>query len=95
VVPIEIKFFATFRDYTKEKQIKWDTPVEDLHDLLQQLAARYGTKFASAVFNEERTELNPQVIVLVNGRRPHQLDGLRTKLSPTDTIVIMPLVAGG
>jgi len=92
---VKIKYFAYIRDYTGEKETHWDAPVADLADLLRQLSARYGTRFRDAVFDQNQEELSPLIIILVNGRQVQHLDGIKTKLTPNDTIAIFPVVAGG
>lgn len=92
---MEIKYFAYIRDYAKEKQTTWEAPADDLADLLKQLSDRYGSKFREAVFDETLTELNPLIVIIINGRHVTHLDGIHTKLAKSDTISIFPVVAGG
>jgi molybdopterin synthase sulfur carrier subunit len=92
---VEIRFFAYIRDYTGTKKVAWPEPAADLAELLHQLSRKYGTKFRDAVFDQSLTELNAEIIILINGRHVQHLDGIRTKLTATDLISIFPMVAGG
>lgn len=92
---MEIKYFAHIRYYTGEKQTIWDAPVSDLSDLLKKLSLKYGNKFRDAVFNQTQTELNPLIMILVNGRHVKDLNGIHTELSPDDEVSILPAVMGG
>lgn len=92
---MDVKYFAYIRDYTGEKQTKWTAPAEDLADLLKQLSQKYGPKFRDAVFDETQTDLNPLIVIIINGRHVQHLNGIHTKLSQADTISIFPVVAGG
>ncbi len=92
---MEIKYFAYIRDYTGEKRTSWNESVDDLADLLRQLSKKYGNKFRDAVFDEEQTDLNSEIIILVNGRHVQHLNGIHTKLAANDLVAIFPVVAGG
>ena len=48
----------------------------DLRELLTALAGRYGTPFRRAVFSG--VQFSGQIIILVNGRNVHYLQGLDT-----------------
>jgi len=88
-----IKYFATIRMYAGEAARRLDRTPQILRDLLELLAARYGESFRRAVFDGDH--LNPQIIILVNGRNVLYLSGLETPLAATDEISIFPMVAGG
>ena len=88
-----IKYFATIRDYAGEAERHLDNAPADLRELLTVLADRYGTSFRRAVFSE--AELSGAIIILVNGRNVHHLQGLDTPLNAKDEVSIFPMVAGG
>jgi len=88
-----IKYFATIRTYTGESARRIDDTPTHLRELLTLLAARYGTLFRRAVFAGD--DLNPEIIILVNGRNVLHLKGLDTPLDASDEISIFPMVAGG
>lgn len=92
---MDVKYFAYIRDYTGEKQTNWTAPAEDLAVLLKQLSQKYGHKFRDAVFDEKEEDLNPLIIIIINGRHVQHLDGIHTKLKSDDSISIFPVVAGG
>ena len=88
-----VKYFATIRTYTGESQRQIDEPPATLGPLLESLAARYGRPFRSAVFAGD--ELNPEIIILVNGRNVLYSGRLEAPLAADDEISIFPMVAGG
>jgi sulfur-carrier protein len=88
-----VKYFATIRTYTGEAERRFESAPATLRLLLVQLAERYGTTFRRAVFAGE--ELNPQIIILVNGRNVLYLRALDTELAESDEVSIFPMVAGG
>ncbi len=88
-----VKYFATIRTYAGEAERHIDRAPADLRELLTALAGRYGTPFRRAVFSG--AELSGQIIILVNGRNVHYLQGLDTRLEADDEVSIFPMVAGG
>jgi MoaD family protein len=88
-----VRFFASIRDITREKEIEWGAPAPTLGALLHQLSDRYGPGFRGWVLDGER--LGDAAIVLVNGQDARHQDGVNTKLAPQDVIAILPMMAGG
>lgn len=88
-----VKYFATIRTYTGEAARRIDDAPADLRELLTALAGRYGTSFRRAVFAGD--DLNPEIIILVNGRNVLYLQRLDTPLAADDEVSIFPMVAGG
>ncbi len=93
---MKVKYFAYIRDkdYAGCKETEW--PVcADLRTLGLELSDAYGEKFREFFFSPDGQKLGDEAIVLINGRRAEFLDGLDTKLSENDTILLFPVVAGG
>jgi molybdopterin synthase sulfur carrier subunit len=88
-----VKYFATVRTYTGENERRVDDPPATLGPLLEALAARYGRPFRRAVFAHD--ELNPEIIILVNGRNVVYTGRLEAPLAEDDEVSIFPMVAGG
>jgi molybdopterin converting factor small subunit len=76
---MHILFFASIRDCTKEKEIRWDGPAGTVGELLAALSARYGSAFRKWVLDGE--ELSGLC--------------MKTRLGAGDTIAIFPAIAGG
>ncbi len=91
---MNIRYFATIRDYTHEMQCDWRQPAATLRELLAALSARYGNPFARAVVDEDG-DLGPHIIILINGRDARHQGGIDAPLKPDDTVSIFPMVAGG
>ena len=91
-----LRFFAYYRDaeYAGCKDMPWGEAAT-LRDLGEQLCDKLGNPFAEAFFNEDRTALGRNTLVMVNGRRVEFLKGLDTPLDKEDQIQIFPVVAGG
>jgi molybdopterin synthase sulfur carrier subunit len=90
---MKVKYFATFRDLTGEKERTIDDPPATVEELLALLCARYGTPFRRAVFDGE--DLSHFLVLLVNGRNVRHTGGLATPLGEDDNVSVFPMVAGG
>ena len=88
-----VKYFATIRTYTGETARRVGDPPSTLGPLLETLCARYGASFRRAVF--AGNQLNPEIIILVNGRNAVYSGLLGTPLTADDEVSIFPMVAGG
>lgn len=93
---MKISFFAYYRepDYAGCRETTMTAP-PTLKELGEEIRLKYGEKFGSEFFSEDKTALGEQIIILINGRRAEFLKGLETPLSDTDHIQIFPIVAGG
>lgn len=88
-----VRFFASIRTLTKEKEIVWDQSAPTLGDLLRLLSDRYGPEFRRWVLEGE--ELGGSVMIVVNGTDARHQAGLATTLAATDVVAILPIMAGG
>ena len=52
-------------------------------------------KLKQSLIDQQLNDLNPNVLVLVNGSEISVLNGLQTKLKNNDEIVLVPVVHGG
>jgi molybdopterin synthase sulfur carrier subunit len=91
---VKLRFFATYRDITKSKEIDIPAP-PDVWTLLVNLGERYGVSFKKEAFTPDESELSENVIILVNGRNIFHLEHKSTPLAETDIVSIFPLIAGG
>ena len=91
---MKVKFFATYRDFTRRKEEDITAP-SDIWALLGDLGKRYGAAFEVKLFAPDGSEIHCDTIILVNGRNIHHLDGKNTKLTEADVVSVFPVVAGG
>ena len=90
---MRIKYFATFRELTRENSYQLDDHLPDVASLLEVLSVRYGAAFRDAVFDQGA--MSPVMILLVNGRNVRLTGGLATPLAAQDEVSVFPMVAGG
>ena len=91
---MELKFFATYRDITRCKDM-WIPAPHNVWEMLEQLGERYGAPIRAKLFTPDGSEIGEEAIILVNGRDIKHLDGKDTLLAETDVVCIFPMVAGG
>lgn len=88
-----VKFLATYRQIAGCKSCDVPAP-RDVLALMGELARRWPA-FSDLIVNEDGTDKGDDVIILVNGRHIEHLDGVATRLTEDDYVVLTPLVAGG
>ena len=95
-MPINVKFFATFRDLLGLKELEFEAISEEnlkLIDILERLFQKFGEVFRSKIF--ENGDIRPQVTIMINGRNIRFLNGINSPLKDGDIVAIFPPVAGG
>lgn len=92
-----VKFFAFFRypEFAGCKEMEWPVPAGTVLELCHQIADRFGDKFREELLTPDGKGISDKSFVMVNGRRIEFLDGVRTELRETDTVLVFPVVAGG
>jgi molybdopterin converting factor small subunit len=88
-----IKYFADVRKYTGCLEQEWNQPAPTLRELVIGLAESHGEAFLDRV--QPDGKLSATIIILVNGQSVVHLGRLDTPLSPEDTVVFFPMIAGG
>lgn len=89
---VRVKFFTTLKEITGkgEEVIKLSSEV-NIGEFLDILLKRYGPELAEYVFKDG--DISPYLIVLIDGKKPHQ--GLKTPLKDGATIALLPPIGGG
>lgn len=88
---MKVKFFAAFAELTKEKERDFGAP--DIKTLLKRLEDQYGQPFVDKIY--KNGELNPTLVILVNGKHIRHLQGLETTLQEADVVAFFPMLSGG
>ena len=90
---MKVKYFATYRDITRRKDEDVPAPA-DVWELLLDMVDRY-KGFQPELLTPDKTGINEETIILVNGRDITHLDGKNTELTEADVVSLFPMVAGG
>ena len=91
---MRLKFFATYRDITKCKELTVAAP-PDVWALLNALGESYGEQIREKLFTKDGGEIGEDAIILLNGRNIVHISGKDTLLQDSDIVSIFPMVAGG
>jgi len=96
-----LKVIVEYLGYIKKKLDIEKSEIVHLEDkasvreLLILLANKYGDPFIKSVYDPRDLELKPYHLVSINGLLLNQLNGLNTRLSDNDKVILMPIVSGG
>lgn len=63
--------------------------------IISQFLGEYREKLGEDLLNKSRTKLNPQILILLNGRNIKYLKNYKTKLNDNDDIYLSFALAGG
>ena len=93
----------TIRSFLTMREVMGDQPALELEigdltliELLNELADRFGDRFAQMVFDQAGKGLNAHVRILINGRHySHIPQKLNTRLQAGDDVALFPPIAGG
>ncbi|RLM56534.1 MoaD/ThiS family protein [Halobellus sp. Atlit-31R] len=91
-MPLQLRFFANFREAVGTKTISREYDVETVGEVLVALEAEF-EGLAGEIL--DGGDVRPQVNVLLNGRDVEHESGTDTPIEPDDTLSIFPPVAGG
>ncbi|GAP14347.1 MoaD family protein, archaeal [Longilinea arvoryzae] len=92
---MKIRCYAYFRDILGSSSFDYDRTANSLGALLDDFSTRYGQPFRKWVYEPDGKTFSHMVIILINGKDARDLQGLDTPLSPNDTVVLFPPLAGG
>lgn len=91
---MRVKFFSYIRDYTACSETEISLIIPTIGGMAQILCERYGAKFREEMLAEDG-DLNPNIVVMVNGRHVVHLGGINAPLKEDDAVHIFPVAAGG
>jgi molybdopterin converting factor small subunit len=79
----------------KEAAVLQFGEVVTVQDVVQRLLDASSSAFKQALVDPEHNDPRPNVVILVNKREISVLDGLKTKVSDGDKLVLIPVSHGG
>ena len=93
---IKIHYLGLVKTYTNKSQDEIELKDDaSLSELLNKLAAEFGTQFTQDIYESRAKDVKAMFTVMVNGIVIGQLNGVDTKLKDSDNVILMPLMTGG
>ena len=88
----QVKLFGTLRQHAGSPQLAIEG--ETVRNVLQALCADK-PELCEAIFTADQTGLRPHIRIMLNGRDIDMLRGFETPVGESDTLAIIPPIAGG
>ena len=93
---VKVRYLGLMRIFTNQSEEEFDFKEGSLLvELLNKLAAKYGDKFKTEVYEQTAKDLKTGFVALINGVLMGQLHGTETRLKNGDQVILMPLMTGG
>ena len=93
---IKIQYLGPVRAIVNKREEELELSLTTtIHGLLKRLSDTYGEAFKKEVFEDDQKSVRDDLIVTINGKAIHQLDGERTRLKLGDIVALLPIFAGG
>lgn len=86
-----IRFLPPFNKITETDTVHID--VKDIRDLSNKLVASFGKKIDLIL--DSQGQLSQSIVILVNRRNAHTLNGADTVLNGDSEVIILPYIYGG
>jgi len=68
---------------------------KNVGDIISQFLGKYRESLGEDLLDKSRTKLNPQILILLNGRNIKYLKNYKTKLNENDELYLSFALAGG
>ena len=94
MVQIKVVYFSLLRDLTKKHEEYLDVDINTVQAALQKLFEIYGNKMRDLLLKEDNSP-NDSVIITVNGKSIHLMNGIDTSLKDGDILTFFFAVGGG
>jgi len=88
----QVKLFGILRQHAGSPQLIFAG--ETVRNVLQDLCAGK-PELCAAIFTADQTGLRPHIRIMLNGRDIDMLQGFETPVGESDTLAIIPPIAGG
>ena len=93
---VRVQYFGFIKNLLNKREQHIDLNEDaSLSDLLNKLAGVNGATFRKEVYEPGLKDVKMGFSVTVNGAITGHLDGLNTKLSEGDNVILMSLMSGG
>jgi len=93
MVKVELNLLNMFALKVKKNVIEYDG--KTVGDIIFQFLKDHKNNLDDSILNKNKTKLNPQMVVLLNGRNITYLKNYKTKLSEGDKLYLSFPISGG
>ena len=95
-VNIVIKFLGTFQRLSGKKSINltFEDPLT-VKEVIKRLTEIFPSKFKDALLDAHLNFMQPNALVIINGKEISALKGIETEVQDSSEIVFVPMVHGG
>jgi molybdopterin converting factor small subunit len=90
---VELNLLNIFWLNVKEKSIQYEA--KTVGDAISQFIKQYKDKLDERLLSKNKKKINPQMLILLNGKDVHYLKKYRTKLKNGDKIYLTAPISGG
>jgi molybdopterin synthase sulfur carrier subunit len=90
---VELNLLNIFALKVKKNTIQYEG--KTVGDIISQFLKQYSKLLDDSILNKNKTKLNPQMVILLNGRNITYLKNYKTKLNDGDKIYISFPISGG
>jgi len=90
---VKLHLLNIFQLKLNQKFIEYEG--KNVGDIISQFLGEYKEKLGEDLLNKSRNKLNPQILILLNGRNIKYLKNYKTKLNDNDDIYLSFALAGG
>jgi len=94
MIKVKVKSYFYMREAIGKPELELEMEKNTVRDLLLKLTERYG-ELKKVIIEQQTMEIQPYILVLLNGRRVNLSGGLDTQLNNGDVVAIFPPVMGG
>ncbi|MFX0056840.1 MAG: MoaD/ThiS family protein [Candidatus Heimdallarchaeota archaeon] len=90
---VELNLLNIFALKVKKNTIEYEG--KTVGDIITQFLKEYKENLDDSILNKNKTKLNPQMVILLNGRNITYLKNYKTKLTDGDKIYLSFPISGG
>ena len=90
---VELNLLNIFWLNVKKKNIEYEG--KNVGDIISQFIKDYKKELDGRLLSKNQKKLNPQMLILLNGKNIHYLKKYRTKVNDGDKIYLSAPISGG
>jgi len=92
---ITVKYYAMLSNLMGIREDSLDVREPTVKGVIEDMTRKHGQKFLEYLIDSKTGDLRYGLMILVNNKSIHYLNGLNTRLKEGDVVAFIPAVAGG